>query len=160
MVAVAIAAIAAGIATGILALADSTQAAPDVFIKANIARNISINEKATLRLVGRPGHILNERGTMSGTYGGSIETRLVTVTNTTGEATITVYTHGGSLKAKATTRARAEKEEGAIGHFHGSASVIGGTGTWAHASGNLTFNGTVDRQTFNATAEMRGTLHV
>lgn len=126
-------------------------------IVASAARNVAINETATLRPTGPLGHIINERGTVSGTYSGSVEARLVRITNTTGEASITAYINGGSLKAKAITHARAE---GATAYFRGTATISGGTGTWAHASGSLSFDGTTDRQNFHTTAELHGTLHV
>jgi hypothetical protein len=124
---------------------------------AHAARTVSISETATLRLVGRLGHVLNERGTATGTYSGSIEARLVAITGTTGEATITVYTRGGSLKARAITRAH---PVGPLAYFRGTAVILSGTGSWSHASGSLSFTGKLDRQNFHATAEMRGTLHV
>ena len=130
-------------------------------VEARVARNLSIHETGSMYLVGHPeGRIINERGTISGTYRGSIEARLVTFTNTTGEATLTAYTSGGSLKLKAATRGRPEKGEEAIGHFYGTATVTGGTGRWAHASGHMAFSGSVDRRNLRVTAEMRGTLHV
>jgi hypothetical protein len=123
---------------------------------AHARRVISINETTKLRLIGRPGHVLNERGPISGTYNGVCTARLVTITNRTGRATVTVVTSRGTLRARAMTRAR--KPRGAIASFTGEASVIGGTGRWAHASGHLTFDGTVDRQNFHATAQIRGKL--
>lgn len=130
-------------------------------VGARAARNLSIHETATLRPTGYVGgHVLNERGTISGTYRGSIEARLVAITNTKWEATFTVYTSGGSLKAKSTIRSRPEKEEEVIGYFVGTAFTRGGTGTWAHTSGSLTFNGSVNRQTFHVSAGMSGTLNV
>jgi hypothetical protein len=130
-------------------------------VGARAAGSESIHETATLRPIGSPqGHVLNERGTVSGTYRGSVEARLVARTNTQWEATLTVYTSGGSLKAKSTTRFRPEKEEEVIGYFVGTASITGGTGTWAHTSGHLTFNGSVDRQNFHVSADMTGALNV
>jgi len=128
---------------------------------AHAARSLSIHETATLRPSDyKGGRVLNERGTVSGTYRGSVEARLVAITNTKWEATLTVYTSGGSLKAKSITRFRPEKEEEAIGDFVGTLSMTGGAGTWAHTSGNLTFDGSVDRQNFHVSADMSGTLNV
>jgi hypothetical protein len=138
--------------------ADAVRASLHSPVVAGAARNISISETATLLPVGRPGHILNERGSVSGTYDGSIEAQVVKVTNRISEATITVYTNGGSLKAKGITHAR--NPQGAIASFTGSASISGGTGRWAHASGTVTFDGTVDRQNFHATEEIHGTVRV
>jgi hypothetical protein len=140
------------------AVAPVVQGSP---VGARAARTLPIHETMTLRLIGSPqGHVLNERGTVSGTYRGSVEARLVAITNTQWDATFTVYTSGGSLKAKSTSRFRPEKEEEEIGYFVGTASITGGTGTWAHTSGHLTFNGSVDRQNFHVSADMTGTLNV
>jgi hypothetical protein len=127
---------------------------------ATSAKSITIDEMADMSLVGHPGHVLNERGTVSGTYRGTIEARLVTVTNTYGEATVTAYMDGGALKAKADTHGRVEKNEGATGHFYGTSTITGGTGMWAHASGTLAFSGTINRQNLHATVQMHGTLQL
>lgn len=132
-------------------------------VGARAARNLSIHEVAVMHLVGQPkGHVVNERGTVSGTYRGSVEARFFAVTSTKWEATLTVYTHGGSLKVQSTARARLKKEEEVfgIGHFFGTASITGGTGIWAHTSGSLTFSGTINRRTLQASADISGTLNV
>lgn len=138
--------------------ASVTPSAPAV---AHAARNVSVRETSTMHAVGyQGGRSIYERGTMSGTYRGSIEARLVAVTNTTGEAMVTAYTKGGWLKAKATTHAHAETAEEEIGHFYGSLVIVGGAGIWAHASGKLAIYGTLNRRNLHATGEMDGTFHV
>lgn len=130
---------------------------------ARAARSMSIHEIATMRLVGQPkGHVVNERGTVSGTYRGSVEARFFAITSTKWEATLTVYTQGGSLKVQSIAHARLKKGEEVfgVGHFLGTASITGGTGIWAHTSGSLDFSGTINRRTLQATADISGTLNV
>lgn len=138
---------------------DAVSAAASPPRVARVARSLSLSEAVVMRPVGKPGHILNERGTITGTYRGSIETQQIEISTSTREGTLTAYTSGGSLKAKTVTHARPEKEEKAVATFRGSATITGGTGTWAHASGTLTFNGTLDRQNLHTTAELHGSVH-
>jgi len=123
------------------------------------ARTVTFNIESNLHLIGRPGHVFNERGTFSGSQSGTIEIRFTSVTHTSGEATFAAYSsHGGSVSGHASTKGHVV---GATVYFNGNLTVTGGTGQWAHASGrNLRFSGTVDRHTFNAKTHMQGSITV
>lgn len=123
------------------------------------AKVVAFNINANLHPLGRPGHILNEQGTFSGSQSGTIEIRFTSVTHTSGEATFAAYSsQGGSVSGRATTNGHVV---GAIVYFTGSMTITGGTGRWAHASGrDLGFNGMVDRHTFRATTHTRGSISV
>lgn len=141
--------------------ANAKPVAPGAPTVAHAARTVSMREKSSMNAVGyHGGSSIYERGVMSGTYRGSVEARMVVVTNTTGEATFTVYTKGGWLKARATTHAYPETAEQEVGHFYGKLVVTGGYGVWAHASGTLAIYGSLNRRSLHATGEMDGTFHV
>jgi hypothetical protein len=120
------------------------------------ARTQSFDINSTLHLIGRPGHVLNEQGTFSGTQSGTIAIRFTSVTSTSGEATFTAYPSGGSVSGRTSTKGEVV---GAHVYFSGSMTITEGTGKWAHASGRgLGFSGVVDRRSFHATTHMTGTI--
>ncbi len=123
------------------------------------AKTLAFNINSNLHLIGRPGHVLNEHGTFSGSQSGTIEIRFTSVTHSSGEATFAAYSsQGGSISGRATTKGHVV---GATVYFTGSLTVTGGTGRWAHASGRgLAFSGVVNRHTFNATTHMQGRITV
>ncbi|HEY7831599.1 MAG TPA: hypothetical protein VIC06_13645 [Solirubrobacteraceae bacterium] len=122
------------------------------------AKTLVFNVNSNLRLVGRPGHVLNEKGTFTGSQSGTIAIRFTSVTSTSGGATFAAYSSGGSISGSTTTKGHVV---GAKVYFTGVMSVTGGTGRYAHASGrNLQFSGVVDRRTFHATTHMQGSFHL
>ncbi len=123
------------------------------------ARTQAFNLTSNLRLVGRPGHVLNERGTFSGSQSGTIAIRFTSVTSTSGEATFTAYPRGGGwVSGRTATRGHVV---GANVYFGGTMTITGGGGRWAHASGHgLGFSGVVDRRSFHATTHMQGSINV
>jgi hypothetical protein len=140
-------------ACGMVAAVAPAQAGP----RAVAASSLSFNVSSNLHLIGKPGHVLNEQGTFSGSQAGTIAIRFTSVTSTSGEASFTAYSSkGGSVSGRTATRGHVV---GAIVYFTGTMTITGGTGRWSHASGhNLKFNGTVDRRSFHATTQMQGTI--
>ncbi len=123
------------------------------------AGTFAFNINSNLHLIGRPGHILNEKGTFTGSQSGTISIRFTKVSSTSGSATFAAYSsHGGSVSGSASTKGHVV---GANIYFTGVLAVTGGTGRWAHASGSgLKFDGVVDRQDFHATTHIQGSFHV
>jgi hypothetical protein len=120
------------------------------------AKTQVFNINSTLHLIGRPGHVLNEQGTFTGSQSGTIAIRFTSVTSTSGGATFVAYPSGGSVSGVTSTKGHVV---GAKVYFTGSMTVTGGTGRWAHASGRgLVFTGVVDRQNFHATTHMQGSI--
>jgi hypothetical protein len=146
------------VAGSIAAVAPSGAASGSSGPAATAARTQSFNISSTLHLVGKPGHVLNEQGTFSGTQSGTIAIRFTSVTSTSGEASFVAYPSGGSVSGRTSTRGQVV---GAHVYFSGSMTITGGTGKWAHASGRgLGFSGVVDRQNFHATTHMTGTINL
>jgi hypothetical protein len=123
------------------------------------ARVVSLNLTSKLRLIGRPGHVDYVKGTVSGTFSGTTSVRFVAIGSTGGEATFTIYPKsGGSLFGRSVTHGRVV---GPTAYFSGTASITGGTGSWAHAHGTgLAFSGTVNRQNYHSTSVTHGTIRV
>ena len=141
------------------AMAALATSAPAHSPSARAAKAMAFNVSSNLRLVGHPGHVLNETGTFSGTQSGTISLRFVSATSTSGEATFTAYSsQGGSVSGRSSTRGRVV---GAKVYLTGVMTITGGTGRWSHASGRgLQFSGVVDRHNFHATTRMQGTINV
>lgn len=124
---------------------------------ATAANTLSVRLSAQVRLIGRPGHVDNERGTFTGTFSGTIALRVEAVGSTGGTATFTMYpTKGGSISGHSVTRGHVN---GATVDFTGTATITGGTGSWAHASGTgLRYEGVLNRQNNHATSVMSGRI--
>jgi len=123
-----------------------------------VARALSLNLNATTHLIGRPGHVLNERGAFTGTITGSISIRFTSLTSNTGTGSFVAYTAGGSFHGQTYTKGHVV---GATGYFTGTGSITGGTGRWAHArASNLQFSGVIDRQNLHSTSHLQGNMSV
>jgi len=127
--------------------------------RATAAKTLAFNVNSNLHLIGRPGHVLNEKGTFTGSQSGTIAIRFTSVSSTSGGASFTAYSSsGGSVSGTTSTKGRVV---GAKVYFTGIMSITGGTGRWAHASGRgLKFSGVVDRHNFHATTQMQGSINV
>ena len=120
------------------------------------ARSMSLKLTATMHLVGRPGHVLSEKGSISGTLSGSVSSQSVTLPGNKGTSTFTFYTKGGSFSGKASTHGHVV---GASAYFEGIATITAGTGVYAHAKGsNLQYTGVMNRQNFRVTDHVSGTI--
>jgi hypothetical protein len=69
--------------------------------------------------------------------------------------TVTITTSQGRLRLRIDGRARSLALRTS---FDGSASIAGGTGRYAHAQGRGTFKGIVNRSTWAATIDARGSF--
>jgi hypothetical protein len=136
--------------------APSGAASPRPGPTAVAARTLSLNVNSSMELVGRPGHVLNHRGTVSGTLNGHESASSVALSTTQGTSKFTLYTKSGSMFGRASSHGHVE---GSTLYFSGTATITGGTGTWAHASGSgLRFSGVLDRQNFHITDHLNGSI--
>lgn len=120
------------------------------------ARTLSLSLNVNMHLIGRPGHILNEQGSVSGTLPGSVSSRSTTLSSTQGTSTFTFYTKDGSIFGQADTHGRVV---GANVYLTGTATITGGSGSWAHASGSgLQYSGVISRQNFHVTEHINGSI--
>ncbi|MDW5597118.1 autotransporter [Conexibacter stalactiti] len=122
---------------------------------AQAARTLDINEHADLRLTRRSGSTLWHSGTATGTLPGSVSARFeMTLTKVTGTVTIRPRS-GGSLTINVVGYA---KSAGVNARFSGNMAVRKGTGRYKNAVGSGTFDGTVNRRSFNATVTAKAKL--
>jgi hypothetical protein len=141
-------------ASALVAPSGATPSRPDPIAVAT--RTLNLNLNANYHLVGRPGHMISEQGSFTGTLSGTLISRSVVVSSTLGTGTFTLYTKGGSLSGEATSHARVV---GPIGYFSGTAKITKGTGKWAHSPGStLAFSGTVNRQNYHFVEHVTGSL--
>jgi hypothetical protein len=122
---------------------------------AQAAKTINVTENADLHLVRRSGSTLYEEGTATGTLPGRVTARFkVTLTEVSGQ--VTIYPRGGgSLTINVVGYPRST---GVRARFAGSMAVRKGTGRFANAVGSGTFDGVVNRRTWDADVTAKARL--
>jgi hypothetical protein len=121
------------------------------------ARTITLHESSRLHLVSHQGtQLLNEQGTSSGTLTGPLSVKL-RIYYTTATLTFTAYPKGGTFSGRGEG---SYYVEGHIGHFKGTTTIIRGTGSYAHAAGNLHATGLILRQHYELQFTVNGTMKV
>ena len=120
------------------------------------ARSMTVHEHVTLKLVKRTGASKFEHaGRATGTVGGTVRSKITLLHSVAVEGTVTIATNRGQLRLKIKGRARKVTIRSP---FDGKATIITGTGRYAHARGTGTFNGIVNRSTWAAEIDARGTF--
>jgi hypothetical protein len=115
-----------------------------------------VREHVSLKLVKRTGSTkFQHAGRASGTVSGSVRSKITLSHAVVLRGTVTITTNRGELKLKVKGRARSISLRT---KFSGSASMAGGTGRYAHARGEGTFTGVVNRETWAATIDATGSL--
>lgn len=118
------------------------------------ARTRSITEDVRLNLVKKSGMSYQHRGSASGTFDGSVRSKM-TLDALSISGVVTIVTRGGSVNLKVRGTARSG---GLRSKFDGTATVAGGTGRFRTARGKGKFSGVVNRQTWAATLHATGSL--
>jgi len=122
------------------------------------ALTIALTESGRLHPVSRGGSTIEEEGVATGTYRCAIAVRLVITSTNRVAATFTVKPKGGTVSGKGSARLTTS---GAYGYFGGTLAISKGTGAFAHASGNnIGISGRFNRETFNVTVNVHGTVHL
>ena len=112
------------------------------------ARTVSLSETGHLRLTSKHNFTLNERGTATGTIGGSIYVHLTPVSSSRVTVEVNIYPHGGSISGAGSG---SYSRSGATARFAGSMSFGRGTGRYAGAHGSgLSFSGTIEESNRDA----------
>jgi hypothetical protein len=116
---------------------------------------LHIAERATLKLVKREGITYWQEGTVVGTLSGTIAVT-ITIGGPGVISTFTVTLPDGTIRGRGSARVR---PAGSVVHYLGTASIIGGTGKYADASGrNLRYSGKGAADASTASARLTGEL--
>ncbi|WCB96411.1 hypothetical protein DSM104299_05170 [Baekduia alba] len=94
-------------------------------------------------------------GRASGTFTGTVKSRIAIEHSVVLRGTVTIATSGGSVRMKVDGRARSLSMRT---KFDGAATITGGTGRYAHAKGTGRFSGVVNRSTWHATLDATGSF--
>jgi hypothetical protein len=123
---------------------------------AKAARTVSLHETGNLRLTSKHGFTLNEQGSATGTFNGTIHVRLTILSSNHVKAEVSISRSGGSISGEATASYR---KSGASAGFSGSLSVSGGTGSYSHAHGSgLSFGGTIQNSNDAIAVHLGGSI--
>jgi hypothetical protein len=125
---------------------------------ARAAREVFVQETGHLHSVNDTGTTIDEQGRATGTYNCAITVHLTIVSANRVTAAFTVRPRGGAISGRGSARF---KTQGANGYFGGTISITRGTGGFRHAAGaNIGISGVINRETFNLTVHVHGTIHV
>jgi hypothetical protein len=123
---------------------------------ARASHTASVREHVALKLVRRSGvDRFVHKGRASGTFVGSVSSKITISHSVILRGTVTIATSGGKVRLKIDGRARSLELRT---RFNGTATIAGGTGKWAQARGRGTFNGVVNRSTWAATIDATGSV--
>jgi hypothetical protein len=121
---------------------------------ASTARTVTVTEHVALTLVKKSGTDFQHKGRATGTVAGSVTSRIA-LTSLSITGTVTVHAKAGTLQLKVRGTARSG---GLRSKFDGTATMTGGTGRYTKARGKGTFTGVVNRRTWAATLDARGSM--
>jgi hypothetical protein len=122
------------------------------------SRTVALLENAHLHAGSAGGNTIHEEGEATGTFRCRITVDLRIVSTNKVTATFTVTPAGGTVTGKGSARFVAQ---GAYGYLGGVLSIARGTGKFSHASGtNIGLSGKFNRETFAATVQVHGTIHL
>ncbi len=121
---------------------------------ASNARTISVSETGRLHLVHKHGFTLEEQGSASGTFSGTIYVRLTAISTSRVTAELSIHARDGWISGQASASYRNGRT---VATFSGSMSLGHGTGSYAHAHGSgLSFSGTIQRSNSAITVHASG----
>jgi hypothetical protein len=116
-----------------------------------------VKEHVDLKVVSRTagGTRFVHTGTASGTFAGSVKSRITLAHSVVLTGVVTIRARGGTVTMKVNGRARSLSVRT---KFNGTATITGGTGKYAHAKGSGQFTGVVNRSTWHATIDASGSF--
>lgn len=126
--------------------------------RARSAREMSVYDKTYLHLVGSPGIEITESGTTYGTFSGSVSSHL-TLSGSHINGTFVFRTRSGLVRGS-THASVVGKAALPVVSFAGSATITGGTGSYSHASGQVSLKGSIRRKNYEIFEETSGKVHV
>jgi hypothetical protein len=124
--------------------------------ESHAATVMKVNEHIALKLVKRSGSTgFEHAGRASGTVAGAVRSKITLSHAVVLKGTVTITTSRGRLRLNVNGRARSIELRS---KFEGTATIAGGSGRYAHASGTASFKGVVNRSTWAATIDAAGSF--
>lgn len=154
-----------GLAVALLLVAVGA-AAPAVFASgrssrhspATVARTISLNESATLKIVHQEYHKVEARGRTTGTFNAPMTLHYSIQSGERSSSSFISYPSGGRIYGGALSTYRVS---GANSYFTGTVTINGGSGTYKHAYGtHIHITGTLERWRLELSIHITGTMRV
>lgn len=146
------------IGTGILALAMAAGASGSASGRpaAHAARVLSVRDEGRLHFTKSSGEVIIDEGRASGSFPGWIRARFLYNGEPTVTAHFTISGAGGSISARGSGRLSSPTSPSPS--FHGTMSVTGGTGRYAHVHGSGELYGVYYRRSYALTVQAIGKL--
>jgi hypothetical protein len=116
-----------------------------------------VREHVDLKVVSRTdgGTKFVHTGTATGTFAGTVRSRITLTHSVVLNGIVTIKARGGSVTLRVSGRARSLSLRT---RFTGVAIVAGGTGKYSHAKGMGKFTGVVNRSSWHATIDATGSF--
>lgn len=154
---------AAGGALAVLAIAIAT--APGIGVpawahsespSARTARVLNVRDEGRLHYVRSSGELIIDEGRATGSFAGWVKVRFLYNGEPTVGARFTIYGGGGSISARGT--ARLSSPTSPSPSFHGTMTITGGSGRYAHVRGGGELYGVYYRRSYALTVQAIGKL--
>ncbi|HEV3047052.1 MAG TPA: hypothetical protein VGY13_06780 [Solirubrobacteraceae bacterium] len=117
----------------------------------------NVNEYGSLSLEHSKGATIDEHGRGSGTFDCSVYIQL-TLSGTLVSAHYSAYPPGGSIVGLASAHIHTATQK--FAYFSGTITLDSGTGSYVHASGTASFQGTISRSTYAMSVRVAGRLRL
>lgn len=116
-----------------------------------------VKEHVDLKVVSRTdgGTRFVHTGTATGTFAGTVKSRITLAHSVVMVGVVTIKAKGGSVTMRVNGRARSLSLRT---KFNGVAIITGGTGRYSHAKGMGKFTGVVNRSTWHAIIDATGSF--
>jgi len=138
---------------GALTLALTTLATP----AGAAGRTISVRDEGRLHFVHSSGNRIIDEGHATGSLPGSVRVAFTYDGEPTVTATFTIYGHGWSINGHGS--GHMSHPNSTSPSFHGTLTLNGGSGRYAHAHGSGSMYGVYYRRSYNLTVQTIGSLH-
>ncbi len=118
---------------------------------AHAARVLTVRDEGRLHYIKSSGSVIIDEGHASGTFPGWVKVRFTYDGEPTVGARFTISGRGGSISARGT--ARLSSPTSPSPSFHGTMTIIGGTGRYAHVHGGGGLYGVYYRRSYGLTVQ-------
>lgn len=116
-----------------------------------------MDEYGSLEMRHSEGSSVDEQGSGTGTFSCTVSIRM-TLSGTLVTASYLARPRGGSIRG--TARAHIHSATTKEARFTGAITLDGGTGSYTHASGTASFDGTINRTSYAMSIHIVGRLHL